>query len=86
VPRTRGALAAEPRYSYRSSSPIPLVADLLKATSTTPRRSSALSPGAPGVPRRWKASDKTASHVLQGGASRGACATAQWWWESRRRR
>ncbi len=56
----------------------------LKATGTARRPSSALSADAPAVPRRWKASDKTASHVAQGGAGRGVCATAQGVWESRR--
>src|SRR3972149_6901169 len=55
-----------------------------KATIRARRRSSALSPGAPRAPRRWKASDRTASQVRQGGAWPGACVTAHGWWESRR--
>jgi len=55
-----------------------------KAAIRARRRSSALSPGAPRAPRRWKASDRTASQVRQGGAWLGACVTAHWWWKSRR--
>ena len=55
-----------------------------KAAIKARRRSSSLSPGAPRAPRRWNASDRTASQVRQGGAWPGASVTAHWWWESRR--
>src|SRR5437660_517218 len=55
-----------------------------KATSKERRRRSALRPGVPRAPSRWKASDKAASHVVQGGACCGADVTAHWWWVSRR--
>jgi hypothetical protein len=54
----------------------------LKATSNARRRRIALSPGVPRAPRRWKASDRTASQVRQGRAWRGACITAHGWCES----
>src|SRR5438094_500788 len=56
----------------------------LKAAIRARRRSSPPSPGAPRAPRRWMASDRTASQVRQGGAWPGACVTAHWGWESRR--
>ena len=56
----------------------------LNAMSNTRRRRIALSLGAPRAPRRWKASDRTASQVRQGRAWRGACITAHGWCESRR--
>src|SRR4029077_6311446 len=55
-----------------------------KAAIRARRRSSALSPGDPRAPRRWKASDKTASQVRHGGARPGAWVTVHWWCESRR--
>lgn len=55
-----------------------------KAAITARRRSRALSAGAPRAPRRWKASERTASQVRQGGGWPGACVAAHWWWESRR--
>jgi len=55
-----------------------------KAAITARRRSSALTPGAPREPRMWKASDRTASQVRQGGAWPGACVSAHRWWASRR--
>src|SRR3984893_3006688 len=54
-----------------------------KETSTAWRRNSAPRLGAPRSPRRWKASDKTASHVDQGGGNSEACVTAHWWCVSR---
>ena len=55
-----------------------------KAASKARRRRSAPSPGAPRAPRRWNASERTASQVRQGGAWRGACITAQAQCTSRR--
>src|ERR1035437_115959 len=56
----------------------------LKPAVRARRRSSPLTAGAPRAPRRWMASDRTASQVRQGGAWSGACVTAHWWWESQR--
>ena len=55
-----------------------------EAATKARRRRSVLRPGTPRPPRRWKASDRTASQVRQGGAWCGACVTAHGWWESRR--
>src|SRR5688572_24146888 len=55
-----------------------------KESVTAPRRRRAASPGAPRTPRRWNASDRTASQVLQGGGRRSPCSAAQAWLPSRR--
>src|SRR5207244_4572680 len=50
-----------------------------KATNRARRRSSAPRLGAPRPPRRWKDSDRTASHVDQGGGNSEAWVTAHSW-------
>src|SRR5882724_9484929 len=85
--RTRQAsarLMGTSAYFCKSLSTDSMSLSRSKAAIRARRRSSALSPGVPRAPRRWKASDRTASQVRQGGAWPGACAAAHWWWESRR--
>src|ERR1035437_6842934 len=85
--RTRQAsarLMGTSAYFFRSLSTDSTSLSRLKAAIRARRRSSPLSPGNPGAPRRWRVSDKTASQVRQGGGWPGACVTAHWWWESRR--
>ena len=50
---------------------LPVALAYPKAGTTAPRRRSAARLGRPGAPRRWKASERAAAHVFQGGARPG---------------
>src|SRR3989442_8931985 len=87
VMRTRqasGRLIGTSAYLSKSFNTGSTSAPSSNAGTTARRRRSAVSGRALRAPRRWNASDRTASHVFQGGGKRDSWAAAQPWLPSRR--